>query len=163
MNSFYKLPFIHSTDKIMTYVKGTSPSSISNNNTAEPLTYSVQCAAPVPANASTPAGRTLDSNLPLLQSANPTPWIKALDLSGATARRWTFEEDDLLRKLVERAHGAEPWPSMTRYFVDRTANAIQAKWQKGTGFEWTRKEEEKLRSLVNPAKLEWEVIAMFFP
>jgi myb proto-oncogene protein len=92
--------------------------------------------------------------------------------SGPTRRstkgQWTTEEDEILRKAVQRFKGKN-WKKIAECFKDRTDVQCLHRWQKVLNPElvkgpWSKEEDEIIIELVNkygPKK--WSTIAQHLP
>ncbi|XP_046552717.1 myb-related protein A-like isoform X2 [Haliotis rubra] len=74
-------------------------------------------------------------------------WKKAINKG-----RWTKEEDEKLRKLVE-VRGISDWKAISEYFTDRTDIQCQYRWYKVLNPDlikgpWTKEEDDKVIQLV---------------
>uniref|UniRef100_A0AAZ3QJV5 Transcriptional activator Myb n=1 Tax=Oncorhynchus tshawytscha TaxID=74940 RepID=A0AAZ3QJV5_ONCTS len=78
--------------------------------------------------------------------------------------RWTREEDEKLKKLVEH-HGSEDWKLITSFLPNRTDVQCQHRWQKVLNPElikgpWTKEEDQRVIELVQKyGAKRWSVIA----
>ncbi|XP_066576703.1 myb-related protein A isoform X2 [Amia ocellicauda] len=78
--------------------------------------------------------------------------------------KWTREEDEKLKKLVEQ-HGTEAWGLIVKYFPKRTDGQCQHRWQKVLNPElvkgpWTKEEDQRVIELVHKyGPKRWSVIA----
>ncbi|XP_006797253.1 transcriptional activator Myb [Neolamprologus brichardi] len=78
--------------------------------------------------------------------------------------RWTREEDEKLKKLVEH-HGAEDWKVIASLLTNRTDVQCQHRWQKVLNPElikgpWTKEEDQRVIELVQKyGAKRWSVIA----
>lgn len=78
--------------------------------------------------------------------------------------RWTREEDEKLKKLVEH-HGAEDWKVIANLLSNRTDVQCQHRWQKVLNPElikgpWTKEEDQRVIELVQKyGAKRWSVIA----
>ncbi|KAF7230429.1 transcriptional activator Myb isoform X2 [Nothobranchius furzeri] len=78
--------------------------------------------------------------------------------------RWTREEDDKLKKLVE-LHGSEDWKVIASLLTNRTDVQCQHRWQKVLNPElikgpWTKEEDQRVIELVQKyGAKRWSVIA----
>ncbi|XP_054474307.1 transcriptional activator Myb isoform X2 [Anoplopoma fimbria] len=78
--------------------------------------------------------------------------------------RWTREEDEKLKKLVE-LHGSEDWKQIANLLTNRTDVQCQHRWQKVLNPElikgpWTKEEDQRVIELVQKyGAKRWSVIA----
>ncbi|XP_043542144.1 transcriptional activator Myb isoform X6 [Chiloscyllium plagiosum] len=78
--------------------------------------------------------------------------------------RWTREEDEKLKKLVEQ-HGTEDWKVIANFLPNRTDVQCQHRWQKVLNPElikgpWTKEEDQRVIELVQKyGPKRWSVIA----
>uniref|UniRef100_A0A8C5LH17 Transcriptional activator Myb n=1 Tax=Jaculus jaculus TaxID=51337 RepID=A0A8C5LH17_JACJA len=78
--------------------------------------------------------------------------------------RWTREEDEKLKKLVEQ-HGTDDWKVIANYLPNRTDVQCQHRWQKVLNPElikgpWTKEEDQRVIELVQKyGPKRWSVIA----
>ncbi|KAL2082459.1 hypothetical protein ACEWY4_022277 [Coilia grayii] len=78
--------------------------------------------------------------------------------------RWTREEDDKLKKLVEH-HGTEDWKVIASFLPNRSDVQCQHRWQKVLNPElikgpWTKEEDQRVIELVQKyGPKRWSVIA----
>ncbi|XP_029903749.1 transcriptional activator Myb isoform X2 [Myripristis murdjan] len=78
--------------------------------------------------------------------------------------RWTREEDEKLKKLVE-LHGSEDWKVIANLLTNRTDVQCQHRWQKVLNPElikgpWTKEEDQRVIELVQKyGAKRWSVIA----
>ncbi|XP_030642806.1 transcriptional activator Myb [Chanos chanos] len=78
--------------------------------------------------------------------------------------RWTREEDDKLKRLVEH-HGSEDWKVIANFLPNRTDVQCQHRWQKVLNPElikgpWTKEEDQRVIELVQKyGPKRWSVIA----
>ncbi|XP_028253653.1 transcriptional activator Myb isoform X2 [Parambassis ranga] len=78
--------------------------------------------------------------------------------------RWTREEDEKLKKLVEH-HGSEDWKLIASLLTNRTDVQCQHRWQKVLNPElikgpWTKEEDQRVIELVQKyGAKRWSVIA----
>ncbi|KAK2856317.1 hypothetical protein Q5P01_005052 [Channa striata] len=78
--------------------------------------------------------------------------------------RWTREEDEKLKKLVE-VHGSEDWKIIASLLTNRTDVQCQHRWQKVLNPElikgpWTKEEDQRVIELVQKyGAKRWSVIA----
>nr|XP_057915648.1 myb-related protein A isoform X2 [Doryrhamphus excisus] len=78
--------------------------------------------------------------------------------------KWSRDEDDKLKKLVEQ-HGTDSWKLIANYFPGRTDGQCQHRWQKVLNPElvkgpWTKEEDQKVIDLVHKyGPKRWSVIA----
>ncbi|XP_042359927.1 transcriptional activator Myb isoform X2 [Plectropomus leopardus] len=78
--------------------------------------------------------------------------------------RWTREEDEKLKKLVE-VHGSEDWKVIASLLTNRTDVQCQHRWQKVLNPElikgpWTKEEDQRVIELVQKyGAKRWSVIA----
>ncbi|XP_031726337.1 transcriptional activator Myb isoform X2 [Anarrhichthys ocellatus] len=78
--------------------------------------------------------------------------------------RWTREEDEKLKKLVE-LHGSEDWKPIASLLTNRTDVQCQHRWQKVLNPElikgpWTKEEDQRVIELVQKyGAKRWSVIA----
>ncbi|KAL4635199.1 myb-related protein A [Arapaima gigas] len=78
--------------------------------------------------------------------------------------KWSREEDDKLKKLVEQ-HGTDSWRLIASYFPKRTDGQCQHRWQKVLNPElvkgpWTKEEDQRVIELVRKyGPKRWSVIA----
>uniref|UniRef100_A0A8C9V6T6 Transcriptional activator Myb n=1 Tax=Scleropages formosus TaxID=113540 RepID=A0A8C9V6T6_SCLFO len=78
--------------------------------------------------------------------------------------RWTREEDEKLKKLVE-VHGSEDWKVIASFLPNRTDVQCQHRWQKVLNPElikgpWTKEEDQRVIELVQKyGPKRWSVIA----
>ncbi|XP_036405587.1 transcriptional activator Myb isoform X2 [Megalops cyprinoides] len=78
--------------------------------------------------------------------------------------RWTREEDEKLKKLVEH-HGSEDWKVIASFLPNRTDVQCQHRWQKVLNPElikgpWTKEEDQRVIELVQKyGPKRWSVIA----
>ncbi|XP_047430415.1 transcriptional activator Myb isoform X2 [Mugil cephalus] len=78
--------------------------------------------------------------------------------------RWTREEDEKLKKLVEH-HGSEDWKVIASLLTNRTDVQCQHRWQKVLNPElikgpWTKEEDQRVIELVQKyGAKRWSVIA----
>jgi hypothetical protein len=84
-------------------------------------------------------------------------------------RRWTFEEGQILKQLVED-HGPKKWKEIAKNFVGRTDLQCLQHWQhvlnptviKGKG-SWTEDEDHILIEQVNILGRKWSKVALALP
>ncbi|KAF7643360.1 hypothetical protein LDENG_00240740 [Lucifuga dentata] len=80
--------------------------------------------------------------------------------------RWTREEDEKLKKLVE-LHGSEDWKLIASLITNRTDVQCQHRWQKVLNPElikgpWTKEEDQRVIELVQKyGAKRWSVIAKY--
>ncbi|XP_069743370.1 transcriptional activator Myb isoform X8 [Narcine bancroftii] len=78
--------------------------------------------------------------------------------------RWTREEDEKLKKLVEQ-HGTEDWKVIANFLPNRTDVQCQHRWQKVLNPElikgpWTKEEDQRVIELVQKyGPKRWSIIA----
>ncbi|RYG69817.1 hypothetical protein EON64_01765 [archaeon] len=78
-------------------------------------------------------------------------------------RKWSPEEDDLLRKVVEE-NSEGNWELVARHFPDRSLYQVYRRWNEGMNpnlksGHWTPEEDSKLAELVQEHGYKWTVIA----
>ncbi|KAJ8259737.1 hypothetical protein GJAV_G00172850 [Gymnothorax javanicus] len=84
--------------------------------------------------------------------------------SGKVKVKWTQEEDDNLRNLVQR-YGANDWKTIAGYLPNRTEHQCQHRWWKVLDPDlvkgpWTKEEDEKVIELVNKyGNKQWAMVA----
>ncbi|XP_064161395.1 v-myb avian myeloblastosis viral oncogene homolog-like 2b isoform X2 [Anguilla rostrata] len=84
--------------------------------------------------------------------------------SGKVKVKWTQEEDDNLRNLVQRI-GPNDWKSIAGYLPNRTEHQCQHRWFKVLDPDlvkgpWTKEEDEKVIELVNKyGNKQWAMVA----
>jgi hypothetical protein len=84
-----------------------------------------------------------------------------------TRRKFTPEDDDLLRNLVTQ-HGSTDWSVIAQNFQDRTARQCRDRWRHYVSPEvltgsWTKADEETLLAKVQEIGPRWATIAQIFP
>ncbi|KAL2085181.1 hypothetical protein ACEWY4_018501 [Coilia grayii] len=78
--------------------------------------------------------------------------------------KWSREEDERLKKLVEQ-HGTDAWRVIANYIPNRTDGQCQHRWQKVLNPElvkgpWTKEEDQRVIELVHKyGPKRWSVIA----
>ncbi|KAM9839246.1 myb-related protein A [Aulostomus maculatus] len=99
-----------------------------------------------------------------LHSTDPDTKEKSKDKKTLCKVKWSRDEDDKLKKLVEQ-HGTDSWKSIANYFPGRTDGQCQHRWQKVLNPElvkgpWTKEEDQKVIDLVHKyGPKRWSVIA----
>ncbi|XP_038052846.1 myb-related protein A-like isoform X2 [Patiria miniata] len=80
--------------------------------------------------------------------------------------RWTKDEDDTLRRLVEN-YGSEDWKHIASFFPDRSEMQCYHRWQKALNPElvkgpWTKEEDDRVTQLVRQyGPKRWSLISKF--
>ncbi|XP_035981411.1 myb-related protein A isoform X1 [Fundulus heteroclitus] len=99
-----------------------------------------------------------------LHSTDPESKEKSKDKKLLCKVKWSRDEDEKLKKLVEQ-HGTESWKSIAALFPGRTDGQCQHRWQKVLNPElvkgpWTKEEDQKVIDLVHKyGPKRWSVIA----
>uniref|UniRef100_A0A3B5LYT4 Uncharacterized protein n=1 Tax=Xiphophorus couchianus TaxID=32473 RepID=A0A3B5LYT4_9TELE len=99
-----------------------------------------------------------------LHSTDPESKEKSKDKKLLCKVKWSRDEDEKLKKLVEQ-HGTESWKSIATFFPGRTDGQCQHRWQKVLNPElvkgpWTKEEDQKVIDLVHKyGPKRWSVIA----
>ena len=83
-------------------------------------------------------------------------------------KRFTSEEDDLLRQLVQQF--GKDWKRIAEYFPNKNNNQIGRRWREYLCYDsqtsnknWTEEENKKLTDLFGVYGKNWKTIAKFFP
>ncbi|XP_054893808.1 myb-related protein A isoform X2 [Poeciliopsis prolifica] len=114
-------------------------------------------------NAKTRSISSLDEDEEL-HSTDPESKEKSKDKKLLCKVKWSRDEDEKLKKLVEQ-HGTESWKSIATFFPGRTDGQCQHRWQKVLNPElvkgpWTKEEDQKVIDLVHKyGPKRWSVIA----
>lgn len=91
-------------------------------------------------------------------------WLtKAKTPRKGVPRKWTPEEDDMLRKVVYE-HGESNWEAIAKQMSDRTVYQCYRRWHEGFNpnikkGSWTVDEDQRLTELVSEFGMKWAVIA----
>ncbi|KAM4718622.1 myb-related protein A isoform 2-T3 [Anableps anableps] len=99
-----------------------------------------------------------------LHSTDPESKEKSKDKKLLCKVKWSRDEDEKLKKLVEQ-HGTESWKLIATFFPGRTDGQCQHRWQKVLNPElvkgpWTKEEDQKVIDLVRKyGPKRWSVIA----
>ncbi|KAM7369935.1 hypothetical protein PAMP_011223 [Pampus punctatissimus] len=99
-----------------------------------------------------------------LHSTDPESKEKSKDKKALCKVKWSRDEDEKLKKLVEQ-HGTDSWKLIANYFPGRTDGQCQHRWQKVLNPElvkgpWTKEEDQKVIDLVHKyGPKRWSVIA----
>ncbi|XP_064875436.1 myb-related protein A-like isoform X3 [Oncorhynchus nerka] len=99
-----------------------------------------------------------------LHSTDPESKDKSKDKKILCKGKWSRDEDERLKKLVEQ-HGADSWKLVANHFQGRTDGQCQHRWQKVLNPElvkgpWTKEEDQKVIDLVHKyGPKRWSVIA----
>ncbi|KAM4534172.1 myb-related protein A isoform 2-T2 [Odontesthes bonariensis] len=99
-----------------------------------------------------------------LHSTDPESKEKVKDKKTLCKIKWSRDEDEKLKKLVEQ-HGTESWKLIANFFPGRTDGQCQHRWQKVLNPElvkgpWTKEEDQKVIDLVHKyGPKRWSVIA----
>ncbi|KAJ3611732.1 hypothetical protein NHX12_021746 [Muraenolepis orangiensis] len=99
-----------------------------------------------------------------LQSTDPESKEKGKDKRSLCKVKWSRDEDDKLKKLVEQ-NGTDSWKLIAGHFTGRTDGQCQHRWQKVLNPElvkgpWTKEEDQKVIDLVHKyGPKRWSVIA----
>ncbi|XP_041824382.1 myb-related protein A isoform X2 [Melanotaenia boesemani] len=99
-----------------------------------------------------------------LHSTDPESKEKGKDKKTLCKVKWSRDEDEKLKKLVEQ-HGTESWKLIANFFPGRTDGQCQHRWQKVLNPElvkgpWTKEEDQKVIDLVHKyGPKRWSVIA----
>ncbi|XP_062297669.1 myb-related protein A [Scomber scombrus] len=99
-----------------------------------------------------------------LHSTDPESKEKSKDKKALCKVKWSRDEDEKLKKLVEQ-HGTDSWKLIANYFLGRTDGQCQHRWQKVLNPElvkgpWTKEEDQKVIDLVHKyGPKRWSVIA----
>ncbi|TWW71008.1 Myb-related protein A [Takifugu flavidus] len=99
-----------------------------------------------------------------VQSTDPESKEKNKDKKSLCKVKWSRDEDEKLKKLVEQ-HGTDSWKSIANHFPGRTDGQCQHRWQKVLNPElvkgpWTKEEDQKVIDLVQKyGPKRWSVIA----
>ncbi|CAG5895930.1 unnamed protein product [Menidia menidia] len=99
-----------------------------------------------------------------LHSTDPESKEKGKDKKTLCKVKWSRDEDEKLKKLVEQ-HGTESWKLIANLFPGRTDGQCQHRWQKVLNPElvkgpWTKEEDQKVIDLVHKyGPKRWSVIA----
>ncbi|KAM6900187.1 myb-related protein A isoform 2-T2 [Xenentodon cancila] len=107
--------------------------------------------------------RSIDEDEELL-STDPESKEKGKDKKTLCKVKWSRDEDEKLKKLVEQ-HGIESWKTIASFFPGRTDGQCQHRWQKVLNPElvkgpWTKEEDQKVIDLVRKyGPKRWSVIA----
>uniref|UniRef100_A0A3B4YZR9 MYB proto-oncogene like 1 n=1 Tax=Stegastes partitus TaxID=144197 RepID=A0A3B4YZR9_9TELE len=99
-----------------------------------------------------------------LYSTDPESKEKSKDKKTLCKVKWSRDEDEKLKKLVEQ-HGTDSWKLIANFFPGRTDGQCQHRWQKVLNPElvkgpWTKEEDQKVIDLVHKyGPKRWSVIA----
>ncbi|XP_055086072.1 myb-related protein A [Periophthalmus magnuspinnatus] len=99
-----------------------------------------------------------------LHSTDPESKEKNKDKKVLCKVKWSRDEDEKLKKLVEQ-HGTDSWKLIANFFSGRTDGQCQHRWQKVLNPElvkgpWTKEEDQKVIDLVHKyGPKRWSVIA----
>ncbi|KAG7524711.1 myb-related protein A isoform X2 [Solea senegalensis] len=99
-----------------------------------------------------------------LLSTDPESKEKSKDKKTLCKVKWSRDEDDKLKKLVEQ-HGTDSWKLIATFLPGRTDGQCQHRWQKVLNPElvkgpWTKEEDQKVIDLVHKyGPKRWSVIA----
>ncbi|XP_054863222.1 myb-related protein A isoform X2 [Amphiprion ocellaris] len=99
-----------------------------------------------------------------LYSTDPESKEKSKDKKTLCKVKWSRDEDEKLKKLVEQ-HGTDSWKLIANFFTGRTDGQCQHRWQKVLNPElvkgpWTKEEDQKVIDLVHKyGPKRWSVIA----
>ncbi|XP_008306006.1 myb-related protein A isoform X2 [Cynoglossus semilaevis] len=99
-----------------------------------------------------------------LLSTDPESKEKSKDKKSLCKVKWSRDEDEKLKKLVEQ-HGTDSWKLIASVFQGRTDGQCQHRWQKVLNPElvkgpWTKEEDQKVIDLVHKyGPKRWSVIA----
>ncbi|XP_056155740.1 myb-related protein A [Lampris incognitus] len=99
-----------------------------------------------------------------LHSTDPESKEKSKDRKSLCKVKWSRDEDEKLKKLVEQ-HGTDSWKIIANLFPGRTDGQCQHRWQKVLNPElvkgpWTKEEDQKVIDLVRKyGPKRWSVIA----
>ncbi|XP_037549734.1 myb-related protein A [Nematolebias whitei] len=99
-----------------------------------------------------------------LHSTDPESKDNSKDKKTLCKVKWSRDEDEKLKKLVEQ-HGTESWKLVATFFPGRTDGQCQHRWQKVLNPElvkgpWTKEEDQKVIDLVHKyGPKRWSVIA----
>uniref|UniRef100_A0A4W5QHV3 MYB proto-onco like 1 n=1 Tax=Hucho hucho TaxID=62062 RepID=A0A4W5QHV3_9TELE len=99
-----------------------------------------------------------------LHSTDPEGKDKSKDKKILCKVKWSRDEDERLKKLVEQ-HGTDSWKLVANTFPGRTDGQCQHRWQKVLNPElvkgpWTKEEDQKVIDLVHKyGPKRWSVIA----
>ncbi|KAE8279901.1 Myb-related protein A [Larimichthys crocea] len=99
-----------------------------------------------------------------LHSTDPESKEKSKDKKTLCKVKWSRDEDEKLKKLVEQ-HGTDSWKLISNFFPGRTDGQCQHRWQKVLNPElvkgpWTKEEDQKVIDLVHKyGPKRWSVIA----
>ncbi|CAL9697972.1 unnamed protein product [Knipowitschia caucasica] len=99
-----------------------------------------------------------------MQSTDPESKEKSRDKKALCKVKWSRDEDEKLKKLVEQ-HGTDSWKIIANFFTGRTDGQCQHRWQKVLNPElvkgpWTKEEDQKVIDLVHKyGPKRWSVIA----
>ncbi|XP_070842426.1 myb-related protein A [Chaetodon trifascialis] len=99
-----------------------------------------------------------------LHSPDPESKEKNKDKKILCKVKWSRDEDEKLKKLVEQ-HGTDSWKLIANFFPGRTDGQCQHRWQKVLNPElvkgpWTKEEDQKVIDLVHKyGPKRWSVIA----
>ncbi|XP_055007132.1 myb-related protein A isoform X2 [Boleophthalmus pectinirostris] len=99
-----------------------------------------------------------------LHSTDPESKEKNKDKKVLCKVKWSRDEDEKLKKLVEQ-HGTDSWKLIANIFSGRTDGQCQHRWQKVLNPElvkgpWTKEEDQKVIDLVHKyGPKRWSVIA----
>nr|XP_046148769.1 myb-related protein A isoform X1 [Oncorhynchus gorbuscha] len=99
-----------------------------------------------------------------LHSTDPEGKDKSKDKKILCKVKWSCDEDERLKKLVEQ-HGTDSWKLVANHFPGRTDGQCQHRWQKVLNPElvkgpWTKEEDQKVIDLVHKyGPKRWSVIA----
>ncbi|KAI3354803.1 hypothetical protein L3Q82_004617 [Scortum barcoo] len=99
-----------------------------------------------------------------LHSTDPESKDKSKDKKTLCKVKWSRDEDEKLKKLVEQ-HGTDSWKLIANFFPGRTDGQCQHRWQKVLNPElvkgpWTKEEDQKVIDLVHKyGPKRWSVIA----
>uniref|UniRef100_A0A665WJH7 V-myb avian myeloblastosis viral oncogene homolog-like 1 n=1 Tax=Echeneis naucrates TaxID=173247 RepID=A0A665WJH7_ECHNA len=99
-----------------------------------------------------------------LHSTDPESKEKNKDKKTLCKVKWSRDEDENLKKLVEQ-HGSDSWKLIANFFPGRTDGQCQHRWQKVLNPElvkgpWTKEEDQKVIDLVHKyGPKRWSVIA----
>ncbi|XP_030254866.1 myb-related protein A isoform X2 [Sparus aurata] len=99
-----------------------------------------------------------------VHSTDPESKEKSKDKKTLCKVKWSRDEDEKLKKLVEQ-HGSDSWKLIANFFPGRTDGQCQHRWQKVLNPElvkgpWTKEEDQKVIDLVHKyGPKRWSVIA----